>query len=52
LVDRVTELPAAAQQSFPKPDIQIVQMRRNPIRSFAALPFYVLDADEAVIPDQ
>ena len=47
LFDRVTELPAAAQHDFPKPDIQIVQMGQNPIRPFAALPFYVSHADEA-----
>ena len=49
LLDRVTDLTAAAQHDFPKPDFQIVQMSRNPIRAFAALPFYVSHADEADI---
>lgn len=45
LLDRTTELRAEAQHDFPKPDIQIVQMGRNPIRTFDALPFYVSHAD-------
>ena len=49
LLDRVTDFPAAAQHDFPKPDIQIVQLGRNPIRPFAALPFYVSQADKAVV---
>ena len=45
LLDRVTDLPAAAQHDFPKPDIQIVQMGQNPIRTFAAPGMYVSHAD-------
>jgi hypothetical protein len=36
LVDRVTELPAAAQHSFPKPDIQIIANCYDSKRAFAA----------------
>jgi hypothetical protein len=44
LLHRVTDLPAAAQQHLPKADVQIMQMGRNPDRTFAALPFYVSHA--------
>jgi hypothetical protein len=36
-LDRITALPAAAQQDFPIPDIQFVQIGQTPIRTFAAL---------------
>jgi len=44
LLDLVTELPAATQHDFPKPDIQIWQIGRNLFPPFAALPFYVSHA--------
>jgi len=42
---RVTDLSAAARHDFPKPDIQVVQMGQNPIRTFAAPGMYVSLAD-------
>ena len=47
LLDRVTDLLAAAQQDLPKADVQITQIGLNPIRTFAALLFYVSHADKA-----
>jgi hypothetical protein len=48
LLDRVVDLLAAAQHDFPKPDIQVVLMGRNPDQKFAALSFYVSHADRGV----
>ena len=45
LLDGVTGLLAAAQQDLPKADVQITQIGRDPIRTFAALLFYVSHAD-------
>lgn len=39
------EIIPAMQHDFPKPDIQIMQMLQNPIRTFAALGIYVSLAD-------
>ena len=38
---------AAAQQDLPKAEVQITQIGRNPIRTFAEIFFCVSHADEA-----
>ena len=48
MLDLLTESPSAAQSDFPKTDIQVVQMSRNPDWTLAALRFYVSHADKPV----
>ena len=50
LTNQIAGILAAMQRDFPKADVQITQIDRNPIRTFAALQYYVSHADKAAVP--
>ncbi|GAA6159670.1 hypothetical protein NBRC116589_18440 [Ruegeria sp. HU-ET01832] len=45
LTNQIAKILAAMQRDFPKADVQITQIDRNPIRTLATLQFYVSHAD-------